>query len=328
MVRPWFTLPLMLWLLAACAVGPAAGSPTGVARPAVKLNVVATFSILGDLVRNVGGDRVDLHVLVPAGVDAHTFEPTPADSVALARAALVFENGVGFDAWLDKLDRAAGTKAQRVVVTDGIPLLKADEQANERQPAAKPGEAKPANDRASGKYDPHVWHDVRHAMQMTGRVRDALIQADAANADAYRANADRFLKDLAAIDAWVAEQVGQLPADRRQLITTHDTFGYFAARYGFTIVGTALGSVTTEAGEPSAGEFAKLVGEIKAAGVPAIFAENVSNPKLMERLAREAGVALGPPLYTDALGPPGSDGDSYLKMMRANVTALTSALGR
>jgi ABC-type Zn uptake system ZnuABC Zn-binding protein ZnuA len=185
-----------------------------------------------------------------------------------------------------------------VVVTDGIPLLKAGEHADERQPAAKPGEAKPDNDRASGEYDPHVWHDVRHTMQMTGRIRDALIQADAANADAYRANADSLLKDLAALDAWVAEQVGRLPADRRKLITTHDTFGYFAARYGFTIIVTALGSVTTEAGEPSAGEFAQLVGEIKAAGVPAIFAENVSNPKLMERLAREAGVALGPPLYT------------------------------
>jgi ABC-type Zn uptake system ZnuABC Zn-binding protein ZnuA len=157
-------------------------------------------------------------------------------------------------------------------------------------------------------------------------IRDALVAADPDNAALYTANAEAYLAELTELDAFIEAQVAELPVERRKLVTTHDTFGYFAARYGFEIVGTALGA-STEAADPSAGAIAELVEAIRAAGVPAIFAENVSNMRLMETIAREAGVTLAPDLYTDALGAPGSPGATYLEMMRYNVTTIVQALG-
>lgn len=287
---------------------PAAARPEAPASP--RLKVVASFSILGDLVRQVGGERVDLRVLVGPESDAHTFDPSPADTAAVAEAALVFENGLGFEPWFDRLYAASRSSAKRVVVTAGLAgLIRTDKDAR-------------------GEVDPHVWHDVQHAMHMVRVIRDALVQADPANAAAYSANAERYLAELQELDAWIVARVATLPPERRKLVTTHDTFAYFARRYGFVIVGTALGSVSTEAADPSAAQVAALVQEIKAAGVPAIFAENVSNPRLMERIASVAGVQLAPGLYTDALGRPGSPGDSYVKMIRSNVERIVVALSR
>jgi zinc/manganese transport system substrate-binding protein len=288
--------------LAACqSGGPANGSGTP--------KVVATHSVLGDIVQNVGREHIDLRTLVGPDGDVHTFEPSPADSATLASAALVFENGLELETWLDKLYDASGSRAERVVVTAGIaPLFLIED--GKREP------------------DPHVWHDVSHAMLMTRVVRDALIAADPPGASAYTQNATEYLAELQALDTWVRETTGRLPAERRKLVTSHDTFGYFAARYGFQVVGAALASFSTEAAEPSAGDLARLAREIRAVGIPVIFAENVTNPRLMERVAEEAGVKLGPPLYTDALGKSGSTGDTYVKMIRSNVTALTTALGQ
>lgn len=319
-------LGLMLMLGTACA--PVTSGTRGAATPAgapgqAKLSVVVSFSILGDLVQQVGGDRVEVRTLVGPGEDAHTFEPSPADSAALARAVLVFENGLGFEPWLEKLYTASGSKARRVIVTDGITVLAAATEEHEEHGAAETGEKEGAG---RDEHDPHAWHDVKNAQHMVGVIREALATADAANAAVYRANAERYLSELQALDAWIVQQVQSLPEARRKLVTTHDTFRYFAARYGFAIPATALGAVSTEAAEPAAGEFAQLVKTIKEAGVPSIFAENVANPRLMERLAREAGVALAPALYTDALGKPGSSGESYAKMMRANVTTIVEAL--
>jgi zinc/manganese transport system substrate-binding protein len=308
--------------------GEAAGTPpSGIAG---RLKVVATFSILGDLVANVGGDRITLRTLVGPGGDAHTFEPSPEDGVALAEAALIFENGVGFEPWLDKLYSASGSRARRVVVTEKIAPLPvgtgdehahAEEQGHDGEVAGEHGAGE------HGEFDPHVWHDVANAMLMVETIRDALVQADPANADVYRTNAETYLAELKELDAFIVAQTQALPQARRKLVTSHDTFAYFARRYGFEIVGTALGAATTEAADPSAGEIARLVEEIRAAGMPVIFAENVHNPGLMERIAAEAGVKLGPTLYTDALGAPGSDGETYLKLMRYNVTTLVTALG-
>ena len=278
------------------------GSATG------QLRVVATHSILGDLVQNVGGNQIELRTLVGPGADAHEFEPSPADGVALAEAVLIFENGLEFETWLDDLYAASGSKATRVVVTEGIEPLAAAEDDHSA-------------------LDPHVWHDVTNVMRMVERIRDSLVQADPARADTYTANAVAYLAQLRELDAWIVDQVDTLPVNRRKLVTSHDTFGYFAQRYGFEILGTVLG-VSTEVADPSAGDIAELVEDIKAAGVPAIFAENVSNPKLMEQIANEAGVQLAPALYTDALGEPGSAGDTYLKMIRYNVTTIVTALGR
>jgi len=296
-------------LIVALMAAGCAGTPTQPGSGgAGRLKVVATFSILGDFVRSVGGDEIEVRVLVGPGGDAHEFAPSPADGVALAEAALVFENGLGFEPWLDDLYAASGSKAGRSVATEGIQPMSAAEEA--------------------GETDPHVWHDVTHAMQMVETIRAALTQADPANAQTYQANADAYIAELRELDAWVMPQVQTLPEARRKLVTSHDTFSYFAARYGFEVVGTALGAASTEVADPAAGEIATLVEAIKATGVPAIFAENIANPRLMEQIANEAGVQLAPTLYTDALGEPGSAGDTYLKLMRYNVTTIVAALSR
>jgi ABC-type Zn uptake system ZnuABC Zn-binding protein ZnuA len=301
--------------LTACA------PPAATEAPGARLNVVATFSILGDLVSNVGGDQIELTTLVGTDGDAHTFQPSPSDSARLASADLIFENGLGFEPWLDKLYEASASTAARHIVTQGLEARELDEAH-----AGEEAEHEDEHEHEHGALDPHVWHDVGNVIHMVGSIREALIQADPANADAYRSNAARYLSELEALDQWVSEQTASLPAERRKLVTAHDTFGYFAQRYQFEIVGTALGSLSTEASDPAAADLAALIEEIRASGAPAIFAENVSNPKLMEQIAAEAGIALGPPLYTDALGAPGTAGDTYLNLVRYNVSNIVGAL--
>ncbi|MCS6910014.1 MAG: metal ABC transporter substrate-binding protein [Anaerolineales bacterium] len=309
------TLVVILSLaLAACA-------PTATPIAGGKLKVVATYSILGDLVQNVGGDKIGLRVLVGPDSDPHNYEPTPADSVALAEANVVFENGLEFETWLDDLFKASGSQATRVAVSDGIEPIKleaehghGDEHGHEEEHGHEHGE-----------YDPHIWQSVANAKQMVRNIQAALIAADPANRATYDSNAQAYLSELEALEAFIKEQVNTLPPERRKLVTSHDTFGYFARDYGFEIVATAL-HATAEGAEPSAQEFAQLVEEIKAAGVPAIFAENTINPGLMERLAAEAGVKLGPTLFTDALSKPGAGGETFIKMMRHNIEAIVGAL--
>lgn len=298
-----FRKPILLFaslalLLAACA------SP---ATPAAnKLKVVATYSILGDLLQNVGGDRIELHTLVGPGLDTHTFEPSPADSIALAEASLIFENGLEFEPWLADLYVASGSDAGRVAVSDGLEPLRSGE---------------------SGEADPHLWHSAANAIHMVKAIRDALAKADAPNAAIYHANAEAYIVQLQELDNWVFAQVKTLPESRRKLVTTHDTFGYFADRYGFEVVGAVL-PASTEGASPSAQKVAALVESVKAAGVPAVFAENVSSNTLLRQVADEAGVSVVASLYTDALGSAGSDGDTYLKMMRYNVTTIVAELGK
>jgi ABC-type Zn uptake system ZnuABC Zn-binding protein ZnuA len=277
------------------------------------LRIVVTFSILGDLVRNVSGEGVVLHTLVGPDVDAHTFEPSPADGVALAHASLIFENGLGFEPWLDKLCTAARTRATRVVVSNGLALLRSAGLSNDKT-------------MPHGAVDPHIWHDVTQAISLVHTIREALIQVDSAQASLYQTNATRYLAELHQLDTWIEAQVQTLPRERRKLITSHDTFGYFARRYGFDVLGAVLASFSTEATDPSGAELARLVETIKQVGVPAIFAENVQNPRLLRQVATVARVRLAPPLYTDALGKPGSAGESYIKMMRYNVSTIVEAL--
>ena len=305
----------MSLLVAAVAVPLLLGGCSDGARRPGKVRVVATYSVLGDLVKNVAGDSADVVTLVGPDGDAHTFEPTPKDGISLAEADLIFENGVGFETWLDKLHSSSKSKARRVVVTEGLQLREGEVEHDHKEGTVHEHE-----------HDPHVWHDVRNAIHMVGVIRDRLAEADPPNADKYKANAAAYLDRLTALDAWVVGKVATLPKEKRKLVTSHDTFGYFAERHGFEVVGTVLASVSTEASDPSPVTFAKLVESVKAARVPAIFAENVHNPKLIERLATEAGVKLAPPLFTDALGKTGSEGDTYEKMVRHNVTTIVDAL--
>jgi zinc/manganese transport system substrate-binding protein len=290
-----------------------------------RLRVVATYSILGDLVENVGGENIEMTTLVGPNGDAHTFEPSPSDSAELSEAKVVFENGLGFETWLDDLYESSGSEARRVVATRNVePLPIGGGEAHSHEDDADELGAEEGHEH--GEFDPHVWHDVANAMTMVRTIREALIEADPRNAEAYRANAERYLSELEELDAEVTEKAESVPQERRILFTSHDTFGYFAERYGFE-VDTALASVSTEASDPSAGETAEIVEEIEASGVPAVFVENVSNPDVMERIAQEAGVEIAPPLYTDALGEPGSEGGTYVEMERYNATTIAEALG-
>jgi ABC-type Zn uptake system ZnuABC Zn-binding protein ZnuA len=510
-------LGVLVLLLAACGATPAAQPTTAPAAPtdapaaaptdapaadATPLSVIATYSILGDLVANVAGDRVNLTTLVGPGGDPHVYEPTPRDSATLAGADLLFENGLEFESWLDDLFEASGSQATRVVVTEqitplpfgghsdshdehghddpighackhfadeatavtatndvasavavpddhtlylvtladgeGLVALSRDEDGDvsfflgsdvpfavfagetEQTPEAfervregcdaiaivytfdlepgdyslrfgpgagdnvalvweeaghdaEHGEGEEAHGEgeeahgegeeahgegeeahgegeeahgegeeahgegeehghdddehghAHGEYDPHVWQDPNNARLMVETIRDALVAADPANAEIYEANATAYLAELEELANFAQAQVATLPEERRKLVTNHDTFAYFADRYGFEVVGTALGA-STEMSDPSAGALAELVEQIRATGVPAIFTENTATPALMETLAREAGVTLAPTIFTDALGAPGSEGATYIDMIRFNVTTIVSAL--
>lgn len=301
---------IVFGLLAACGA-PAQPEANG------REPVVVTFSVLGDLVRNVGGDYVTVTVLAGGGVDSHTFSPSAADGAALAGAHLVFENGLGFEPWLDDLYLASGSHAALTVVTEGLPLITANWPT-----------ARGAGGDQSGLqgYDPHVWHSAANAITMTQKIRDALVLADPANAAAYAANAEAYSARLQALDDWIMAQASALPAERRKLVTTHDTLAYFAQRYGFEVVGTVL-PATTEGASPSAQDFAALVEAVRAAGVPAVFAENASGDRLLNQIAAEAGVEVVATLCTDALGLPGSGAETYIDMMRSNLTTITTALG-
>jgi zinc/manganese transport system substrate-binding protein len=292
-------------LLSACGTAPAAPPSAGSeSSTAAKVSVVATHSILGDMTQQVGGELITLRVLVGPGGDAHTFEPTPEDAQALADAKIIFENGLEFEGWIDDLYTASGSSATRAVVSEGITPLEL----------------------AAGERDPHIWHDVTNAITMVEHIAAGLAKADPTNASTYTANAQRYIAQLKDLDIFIQQEVATLPAERRKLVTSHDTFSYFAKRYGFEVIGSGLGSVSTESADPSPAVLADLVSDIRAAAVPTIFAENVSNPEIMQAIAREAGVTLAPTLYTDALGEPGSTGASYVEMMRFNVTTIVNAL--
>jgi ABC-type Zn uptake system ZnuABC Zn-binding protein ZnuA len=499
------------------------------------LKVVATYSILGDIVQNIAGDNIKLTILVGPDGDSHVYEPTPQDAIALAEADLIFENGLEFETWLDDLYESSGSTATRIVVSDGIePLafeehdhedehahedehmgedehaheheevvdlspwagewvtgwsfgveamqpafdailavvpeltrenifnyyeagnqsafdtfsvegdqvtfvdasgtatcaysfggnetviafptelwslfstddeacaayrylllmpphspepgssphahfrygstsfeeLIADDSAwypsiypagttseqvtnawitsarmvglyiasvqgievaltEEEQAAAQsetdPHEGEDHHDHEHGEFDPHIWHDPNNGIVMVANIRDALVEADPTNAEAYTANAETYTAQLTQLDTYIREQVATIPAANRILVTSHDTFGYFADEYGFVVL-NVLGSVSTDAADPGAGEIAELVAEIQASGVPAIFTENVTNPALVEQVANEAGVIVAPTLYTDALGQPGTPGETYLSMLRYNVDTIAEAL--
>ncbi len=266
---------------------------------AEKIKAIATISIIGDVVHNVAGDAVNLVVLVGPNGDAHEYEPIPADSINIAKADIIFENGLGLEHWLDKLYAASGSNAKRVVVSQGVTSRVFNDNPQDT--------------------DPHAWQDVTNVILYTQNVRNALVAMDPANKALYESNAKDYIQKLQALDAWVKEQVATIPVDKRKLVTNHDALGYFARRYGFQIIGAVIPSATTEAADPSAKETADLLNIIKVNGVHAIFSENMANPKLAQTLAKEAGVVVGPELYTDALGPVGSEGETYLKMIKYNV---------
>ena len=324
-----FLLVLLLALLAGCARPTPPPEPEAEVLPALspaplgageRLRVVATTTIVGDVVARVGGDAVQLTVLLPPGADPHTYEPTPADLTAVAGAHVLFVNGLGLEGFLERTLRNVGD-VPVVSVSAGIQprLLEEHEHEGEEHEGEEHGE----ESHAHGEADPHVWLDVRNVLVWVENIRQALSALDPAHADRYAANAAAYRAELEALDAWVLEQVAQVPPQNRKLVTNHPAFGYFADRYGFEQV-AAVYPISPGA-EPSAREIAELEETIRRFGVPAIFAETTVNPKLAEQVARDTGVRLVT-LYTGSLGGPGSGVESYIDLIRYDVSAIVNAL--
>ncbi|SFK66901.1 metal ABC transporter substrate-binding protein [Methylocapsa palsarum] len=269
-----------------------------------RLPVVATFSILADFARNIGGERVEVSSLVGPNGDAHVYQPTPADARGLNAARLIVANGLGLEGWIDRLIAASGAKAPVVFATKGIAPRKMEEDGKIGQ-------------------DPHAWQTIANARVYVANIRDGLIAVDPDGEAAYRANAEDYLARLDALQTEVIAELAKIPAARRQIITTHDAFGYFGEAYGFQFI--APSGVSTEA-EPSARDVAKIIRQIKTLKIPAVFLENVTDPRAMRRIAAESGAKIGGALFSDALSPPDGPAPTYIDMMRNNIKQLTAAL--
>jgi zinc/manganese transport system substrate-binding protein len=272
-----------------------------------RVKAVATFSILADLVKNVGGDRIELTSLVGANGDAHVYAPSPADAKKVAEAKIVFVNGLGFEGWIERLVKASGSKATLAVASRTIKTRKSGD----------------SHGHGHADTDPHAWQSVGNVKIYVGNIRDALVAADPAGRDVYEKNAIAYLAKLDALDREVREAIGKIPADRRRIITTHDAFGYFQDAYGVEFV--APQGVSTES-ETSARDVAKIIAQIRRQKIPALFLENISDSRLLTRIASETGAKIGGTLYSDALTPENGDAPTYIDMIRHNIKTLSLAL--
>ena len=275
--------------------------------------VVATFGVLGDMVKRIGDDRVALTVIVGPDGDCETYEPTAADARALADADLLVMNGLNreFEPWLDNLLQQAQFHGQRLVASDGVHALKRAEEEN------RPAEA------GAAELDQHAWNDAANAAIYAANITAALGRLDPAHADDYRRDGEDYRRELLALHAWAKQRIGEVPAAKRRVITSHDAFAYFARAYGIAII-SARGWTTDK--EPSATQVANLIRQIRQDKVRAIFVENMEDPRLVQRIAHEAGGVVGGELYADALSKPGEDGDTYVKMFRHNVEMLRAGM--
>jgi zinc/manganese transport system substrate-binding protein len=281
---------------------------SGGADAAAKVKAVASFSILGDMVKQVGGDRVEVTTLVGPNGDAHVFSPTPADAAALARADIFFVNGLGFEGWMKRLQTSSGFKGKTVVASQGVKPLTMVEEGGGKSKAV---------------IDPHAWQSLANGKIYVANIRDGLIAADPAGKAVYEANAAKYLAAIAKEAAAVKAAIAKLPPARRRIITGHDAFGYFADSYKIEII--APEGVTTES-EASAKDVAMIIRQIKAEHIPAVFLESITDPRMLDQIAQETGAKIGGVLYSDALSPPDGPAPTYLDMFRHNTAALTAAL--
>ena len=273
-----------------------------IARAASPLRVVASFSILGDLVRETGGGRVKPVVLVGPDQDAHVYQPKPSDLRAVAAADVLVANGLGFEGWMDRMAEAAGFKGRRIVASTGIAPMATED----------------------GGTDPHAFQNVRHVMRYVANVRDGLVAADPAGAETYARAATSYLARLAKLDADIRAAWAPIPRDRRRIITSHDALSYYGAEYGVTFL--APQGLSTES-EPSGKALRGLIDQIRGQHVTALFVENISNGATLRQIGRETGVKIGGTLFSDALSPASGPAGSYLDMMRHNTKAMVAAIG-
>jgi zinc/manganese transport system substrate-binding protein len=289
-------------LLVAALLAAAAAFPC---MAETRTKVVATFSILGDLVAEVGGESIELTVLVGPDADTHTYQPRPVDARVVAAAHALVSNGLGFEGWADRLVQAAPLKGLHIVASNGVTPLPAVAHGHERA------------------VDPHCWQDVANVRRYIATIADGLASVDAANAAAYRKRAQLYDKRLADLDAWIRAEIATVPSEQRKAITGHDSFRYFAQAYGVQF--EAPRGYNTDS-DPSARDVAALIRLVREQHIKALFVENMTNPNLVEEIARDSGAVVGPKLYSDALSAPGGPAGSYEAMMRHNVTALVAGM--
>ena len=300
-------MKMRLFMPIAVAIALLLGLPAG-AHAADKIKAVASFSILGDMVKQVGGDRVEVTTLVGPDGDAHVYEPTPADARNLAASNILFVNGLGFEGWMDRLEKSSGFKGPVVVASKGVsPRQMVEDEDGKKEEIT----------------DPHAWQSLANGKIYVANIRDGLIAADPDGKAIYEANAAAYLDAIATEEAAVKDTLGKLPEDRRRIITSHDAFGYFGAAYGIEVI--APEGVSTES-EASAKDVAKIIRQIKAGKIPAVFIENITDHRLLDQIARETGAKIGGTLYTDALSGPDGPAPTYLGMFRHNIEALSQAL--
>ena len=265
-----------------------------------KIKVTASFSILGDLVRVIGGDRVSVYSLVGPNEDAHIFEPKPTDAKQLLTSQVFITNGLGFEPWAHKLAKASGFKGTSITASKSVQTRK-----------------------MSGETDPHAWQNPNNVILYVQNIADGLSQSDPAGAKAYQANALAYMKELRALDLWAKSQFAGTPVSKRKVITSHDAFGYLSAQYQIQFLSPQ--GVNTEA-EPSAKQVAQLIRQIKRERIKAVFVENMTNPKLLAQLSQDAGVDVRADLYSDALSAADKPGSTYLLMMRHNISQLAAGM--
>ena len=279
----------------------------GMARAEKTVNVVASISILGDMIKNIGGDRVEVTTLAGAGVDAHAYEPTPATAMAISKADLVVINGLGLEGWMDRLIKASGYKGTVVVATTGV------------KPRKMKGEGQGSKEIA----DPHAWQDLDDGRCYVANITKALTVIDPQGAATYVSLAEAYSRKLIDLNTWVKEEFLSIPNDKRRMITSHDAFGYLGGAYEIEIL-SPMGFSTES--EPSAGEVKKLIRQIRKEKITAVFVENISDPRMIEQIAKESGVTVSGELYSDALSKPDGPAPTYIDMFKNNVTKIVAAM--
>lgn len=305
-------------LAALAALGALAFQPLTHAQTSAPVKAVASFSILGDLVRQVGGERVQVDVLVGPGADAHVFQPSPSHAKQVAQAQVVFANGLGFEGWLQRLLDSAGHQGKPVLVSQGIKPL---QSAGKDHKGGKHDHHHHHNHH--GEADPHAWQAVPNVITYVANIAKGLCAADAAGCDTYQKNAGAYTGQLRALDAEIKATWATIPAAQRKLITSHDAFGYYARAYGVTFL--APRGVSTES-EASAKGVAQLVRQIRKENIQALFVESITDPRLIEQIGRETGVKPAGELFSDALSDASGPASTYVAMMRANTQAMTRAI--
>jgi ABC-type Zn uptake system ZnuABC Zn-binding protein ZnuA len=302
-----------LTVVAISVVAAGCGRNAADANPDAAIKVVATTTQVADFARNVGGDRVSVESLLSATSDPHDFEPKPSDARAVAEADVVLRSGGDLDAWLGDVIKGAGGHAEQVTLIDTVRAISG-------------GHASTAQHAGDDQLDPHWWQDPRNVERATAAIRAAFAKADPAGAATYDAGAKAYTRKVAALDTAIARCFAAIPAARRKLVTNHDAFGYFARRYDVEILGSIIPALSTSA-QPSAGDVRQLVADIRAADVTTIFPESAINQRLESAVARDAGAKVGPTLYADALGKPGTEGATYLGALRHDAAAMAAGFG-